>query len=143
MKRFGYYNNDLNNLFECYAQVSPELVVEKQLPSYTRQPTTVNRGGISFPGAKFCKVFVQQPSGGADLKYLGRVTSVESDDGEGNTFITSKQGDDTINIITSKQNAQVRVFDNTGAVEDEFTTTLPARYDSNTNEIIIIQTELL
>lgn len=140
MKRFGYYNNDFNNLFECYAKVTP--IVERELPSVNMQRvTTLNKNGHSYPEAKFCKIFVQRPGGGADLTYFGKISSIDSDDGQGNTVITAKDGDKILNVVTTKSNAQVRVISNTGHVDDEFITSLPARFDSSSKDITIIKIE--
>ena len=52
MKRFGRYDNDFNNLFECYSKVSPGLIVERELPSATREVLSDTIGGTSFNGLK-------------------------------------------------------------------------------------------
>ena len=140
MKRFGYYNDDFNNLFECYAKVTP--IVERDLPSANMQRIpSLNSSGHSYPEAKFCKVFVQRPGGGADLTYFGKITGIDSDDGQGNTIITAKDGERVLNVITTKSNAQVRVISNTGEVDDEFITSIPARFDPSSKDITIIKIE--
>jgi hypothetical protein len=144
MKRFGMYNDDFKNMFECYSRVSPEIVMENTLPSMSRKSTpAINPVGHSFPGAKFCKIFIQQPGRGADLRHLGKVTRIESDDGEGNTVISAEEGDKTLNVVTTESGAQVRMIDSTGKVENEFVTNVAPRFDSSTKEITIIHIEQL
>jgi hypothetical protein len=144
MKRFGMYNDDFKNMFECYSRVSPEIVAERTLPSMNRKtPPAINPVGHSFPGAKYCKIFIQQPGRGADLRHLGKVNRVESDDGEGNTVISSSEQNITLNVVTTETGAQVRIIDSTGRVENEFVTNIAPRFDNSTKEITIIHIEQL
>jgi hypothetical protein len=138
MKRFGRYNNDFNGLFECYAKVGT--IVERDLPSITRElegPST----GDSFPGAQYVKIFIQKIGRGADLAHLARINSIDSDNGDGGAVISGEDGDKKIHIITTKDSTQVRVVDIAGAIENDFITPTPTRYDNNSKEITIIQVE--
>ena len=138
MKRFGKYDNDFNNLFECYSKVGT--IVERELPSVSRASMT-SISGDSFPGAKFIKVFIQKTGRGADLAHLAKVASIDSDDGDGGTVLTGHDGDKKLHIITTKKNAQVKTVDDIGNIENDFVTTAPVRYDNDLKEIIIIQVE--
>lgn len=131
-------------MFECYSRVSPEILTERTLPSVARKsPPAINPVGHSFPGAKYCKIFIQQPGRGADLRHLGTVTRVESDDGEGNTVISASEQDTELNIITTETGAQVRLVDSTGNIENEFVTNIAPKFDNSTKEITIIHIEQL
>lgn len=142
MKRFGMYNNDFNNLFECYAKVSPGLVLERDLPSQTRKKVTLSTGD-SFPKIKRVKIFIQRPGRGADLAHTINIKSIDSDNHDGGAFITGTEHDKIFNVITTKTNAQVRVIDTQGNVENEFVTAVQPKYDSNTGELSIIHIETL
>lgn len=139
MKRFGMYNNDFNNLFECYSQVNT-MIVERELPSVTRVPVTTNSGERSFPGLKYVKIFTQKPSRGADMTSLSSVSAIESDDGKGGVIITSKDGDKTVNVIisTADKSCHVKISGQSGEIEDEFITTIPVKFDSENKELSII-----
>jgi len=138
MKRFGRYNNDFTNLFECYSQVGT--VTERKLPSIERVPTGVSTGN-SFPGAKFIKVFIQRIGRGADLTHLAKIDSIDSDDGNGGAILTGEDGDKQLHITTTKDSTQVRIVDKTGTIENDFITTTPVRYDDKSKEITVIQVE--
>ena len=142
MKRFGMYNEDFNNLFDCYARVSPGLVVERQLPSETRKPVSIG-GGDSFPRVNKVKIFIQRPGRGADLAHVIDIKSVDSDNHDGGVMITGTEGDRLFNINTTKVNAQVRVIDSQGNIENEFVTNVQPKYDSNTRELSVIHVEAL
>ena len=138
MKRFGKYDNDFNNLFECYSKVGT--IVEGGLPSLSRQPAGVSTGD-SFPGAKYIKIFIQKTGRGADLAHLADVDSIDSDDGDGGSVLIGRDGSKKLHIITTKNNAQVKTVDVDGNIESDFVTTAPVRYDADNKEIIIIQVE--
>jgi len=138
MKRFGRYNSDFTNLFECYSQVGT--VTERKFPS-TSIGIDGASSGISFPGAEFIKVFIQQAGRGADLTHLAKISSIDSDDGDGGSIITGVEGDKQLHIVTTKDNAQVRVVGSAGDIENEFVTITPIRYDDKNKEIVIIQVE--
>lgn len=139
MKRFGTYESDFANLFECYAQVNKSVVMERDLPSISRGiniPTSKN--GSSFKGLKFVKIFIQQTGQGADLIHLAKLKSIDSDDGEGSVIITTIEGDDTIQIVINKDNSQVKVVDSQGNVENDFVTSIAPRFDEDSGELTII-----
>ena len=69
MKRFGRYDNDFNALFECYSLVNSDVVVERELPSVSRQKST-KISGESFPGLKKVKIFIQKPKQSYQKNYL-------------------------------------------------------------------------
>lgn len=144
MKRFGMYNNDFNNLFECYSKVN-SMIVERELPSVTREPVNTNSGKASFPGARFLKIFTQKPGMGADMTMLGKISSVDSDDGEGSVILTAQDGDKTINATISSQSRQchIKVLSGIGEIEDDFITSIPARFDSEQKDITIINIQEL
>jgi hypothetical protein len=143
MKRFGRYDNDFNNLFECYSKVSPGLIVERELPSATREILSDTIGGTSFNGLKNVKVFLQRPGRGADLSHLINLKSVDSDDGDGGAILTGSEDDKTFNIVTNKKSAQVKMIDQQGNVENDFVTNISPRFDGSTGELTIIQVEEL
>ena len=142
MKRFGMYNEDFNNLFECYSRVSPGLVAERALPSQTRQPISLGSGD-SFPQLKRIKIFIQRPGRGADLAHTIEIKSIDSDNHDGGVVITGTEHDKLFNVITTKTNAQVRVIDSQGNVENDFVTSVKPKYDTNTKELSIIHVEAL
>ena len=82
MKRFGYYDNDFNKLFECYERVTGDLVTEN-LPSELRELKQSQNSGTSYPGLDMVKVFHQKRGRGADLIHQIDVSKIESDNGEG------------------------------------------------------------
>lgn len=140
MKRFGTYESDFANLFECYAQVNKSIVVERDLPSVSRSvniPT--NSKEPSFRGLKFIKIFLQRAGQGADLIHLAKLKSIDSDDGEGSTIITGTENDDTIQIVVNKKSAQVKVVDSQGNIENDFVTSIAPGFDNESGELTIIQ----
>jgi hypothetical protein len=141
MKRFGRYDNDFSNLFECYNQVTG-VVSEKQLPSQTRN-INLSSKDRSFPGLERIKVFVQKHGRGADLMHMINVTSVGSDDGDGGTILTGQENDKTFHMSTTKDNAHLKIVDAQGNVENDFVTNVKPRYDTSTNELTIIHVENL
>jgi len=139
MKRFGTYESDFANLFECYAQVNKSVVIERDLPSVSRSiniPT--NKKGSSFKGLKFVKIFLQRTGQGADLIHLAKLKSIDSDDGQGSTIITASENDDTIQIVINKKSAQVKVVDQQGNIENDFVTGIAPRFDEESGELTII-----
>jgi hypothetical protein len=141
MKRFGKYDNDFNALFECYSQVN-SMVMERQLPSETREPTSISTGD-SFPGIKRVKLFIQKPGRGADLANLINVSRIDSDDGQNGSIISGSEGEKTFNIATTQKTAQVKMIDSQGNIENDFVTTVAPRYDSGSGELTIIHVETL
>ena len=73
MKRFGMYNDDFSNLFECYSQVNGDTTPELVVP---RPTVGIISEKLTYPGARFVKVFTQKPGRGADLSTLGNIKSV-------------------------------------------------------------------
>ena len=142
MKRFGRYDNDFNNLFECYSKVNKSFVIERQLPSETRQPITTLTGD-SYPGIKHVKIFIQRPGRGADLAHLVKINSIDSDNGESGAILSGIEGDKTFHMSTTDTNAQVKVVDSQGNLENDFVTTVAPKYASGTGELSIIHVETL
>lgn len=144
MKRFGMYNNDFNNLFECYSKVN-SMIVERELPSVTRGSVNTNAGEQTFPGAKFLKIFTQKPGMGADMTSLGKITSIDSDDGEGGVILTARDGEKTINATISSPSKQchIKIISPAGEIEDDFVTNVDARFDSEQKDITIINIQEL
>lgn len=138
MKRFGMYNDDFTNLFECYSKVGT--IMERELPSVKRKAMSVS-STPSFDNASVVKIFIQKPGRGADLAHLAKIVSVDSDDGEGGVILTCKEGDKTIQLSTTPENAQVKIVSQSGDIEDNFITTLPVRFDSDSGELTVIQVE--
>lgn len=135
------YDNDYNNLFECYGQINRSVVVENRpLPSSTRETVSLP-AGISFPDLKVVKIFTQKPGRGADLTNVIDVKSIDSDDHDGGVIVTGTEGDKNFNIITTKKTAQIKMIDNLGNIEDEFITNVAPRYSNR--ELIIIHVEEL
>lgn len=142
MKRFGTYDNDFNNLFECYNKVNKNIVVERSLPSETRQPITTLTGD-SFPGIKHVKIFIQRPGRGADLAHLVNINSIDSDNGESGAILSGTEGEKSFHMSTTDTNAQVKVVDSQGNLENDFVTTIAPKYDSKSGELTIIHVETL
>lgn len=141
MKRFGMYNNDFNNLFECYAKVNKQLVVES-LPSETRKATTISTGD-SYPGLKQIKIFIQKPGRGADLTNIINVKSIDSDNGNGGAIISGDENDRTFHLVTTDKNAQVKTIDQQGTLENDFVTNVAPKFDQSKGELSIIHVEHL
>lgn len=144
MKRFGMYDNDYNNLFECYNQVAGVIneAPIRQLPSETREQSTSNKGD-SFPGIKQIKVFVQKPGRGADLMNMINVSSVDSDDHEGGAIISGNENDRNFHVSTTKKSAQIKTIDRLGNIENDFVTNIEPRFDPKSGELTIIHVEEL
>ena len=144
MKRFGMYDNDFNNLFECYTKVTGVIneAPIRQLPSETRDTNTSSKGD-SFPGLKQIKVFVQKPGRGADLMNMISVSSVDSDDRDGGAVISGNEHDRNFHVSTTKKSAQIKTIDRMGNVENDFVTNIEPRFDPNTGELTIIHVEEL
>ena len=138
MKRFGMYNDDFTNLFECYSRVGT--VVERELPSVERKAVSVS-STPSFENASVVKIFIQKPGQGADLAHHAKIISVDSDDGEGGVILTCKEGDKTIQLSTTPESVQVKIVSQSGDIENNFITTLPVRFDSKLGELTVIQVE--
>jgi len=143
MKRFGRYNNDFNNLFECYAKVSPGLVAERTLPSETRKPIDLSSREPSYPDVKQVKVFIQRHGRGADLAHVIKAKNIDSDDGDGGVILSGTEGEKIFNIVTNKKSAQVKTIDSQGNIENDFVTNIAPRFDSENKELTIIHVEEL
>lgn len=143
MKRFGMYNNDYNNLFECYNKVCGEVITEFQLPSETREKNTRQVTGNSFPDLKKIKIFHQKFGRGADLVHQVDLKRIDSDDGAGGVILTGSENDKLFNIVTNKKTAQVKLIDRTGQEENNFVTNVEPRFDPETKELSIIQIDEL
>lgn len=138
MKRYGKYYEQYNGLFDAYQAVrGVNTIVED---THVVSPKKNNR---SFPGIKFVKIFTQRKGLGADLTHVGKVENVLSDDGVGSTVMTAVDNDKKLQIVATNNNTQVRVVDSSGRVEDEFVTTVPARYDDEKFSMSIINIQEL
>lgn len=139
MKRFGKYDSQYTGLFDAYATVNPtirEVVhIERTYNEAAKNP--------SFPGIKFVKIFLQKAGRGADLIHLGKVVSVDSDDGQGNTIISATDDMKNLHITLAGKTAQVKIVDPKGFLENEFVTTTPVRFDGDKKELTIINIEEL
>tara|TARA_B100002019_G_scaffold263569_1_gene251727 strand:- start:1592 stop:2020 length:429 start_codon:yes stop_codon:yes gene_type:complete len=142
MKRFGRYDNDFNALFECYNLVNPDVVVERELPSVSRQKNTTS-SGESFPGLKKIKIFVQKPGRGADLMHMIDLKTIDSDDSDGGTVISGKESDKNFHMITTKKSAQIKTVDDQGQLENDFVTNIAPKFDRTSGELTIIHVEHL
>ena len=138
MKRFGRYDNDFNGLFECYARVAGDVMNEVTIHQ-VREDSKISTG-TTYPGLKFVKIFKQMKGRGADMAYLGKVQSIDSDNGEGGVIMTATEGDQTIHVATTDDNADITVSID-GETIEKFKTTTPVRFDSESKELTIIQTE--
>ncbi len=143
MKRFGMYNDDFNGLFECYAKVSPGLVVERTLPSETRRTVDLSTKSSSYADIKQVKVFIQRHGRGADLAHVIKTKTVDSDDGDGGVILSGIEGEKNFNITTNKKSAQVKMIDSQGNIENDFVTNIAPRFDDNNKELTIIHVEEL
>lgn len=137
MKRFGRYDNDFSNLFECYCDVN------QQLRERNFTITESKYGSTSYPDLDNVKVFIQRPGRGADLIHQINLQSINSDDGDMNTMLTGKEGDKTFNITTTPESAQVKTVDIAGNIENDFVTRIKPKFDSDKKELIIIHVEEL
>ena len=133
MKRFGTYDSKYNSLFKTYEKVNPSLYREAFIPIVQEKSL-----GVSYPDLKYVKIFLQKAGRGADLSHYGKVISIDSDDGKGNTIITAKDDNKILNIIVTSSSAQVKIIDDSGYVENEFITNVKPRYSSEQNELSII-----
>ena len=130
MRRFGTNDNDFYHMAMCYENVN------------TRKRVVVeNKSGPSFGDIEMIKIYKQRMNAGADLIFMGKDVVVDSDDGNGGTVLTAKESGKMIHVATTKSNAQVKVVGVDGKIEDEFTTTLPPKYNNERSELIIIQVE--
>ena len=142
MKRFGRYDNDFNALFECYSMVNSDVVVERELPSVSRQKST-KISGESFPGLKKVKIFIQKPGRGADLMHVIDLKTIDSDDSDGGTVISGSESDKNFHMSTTKKSAQVKTVDDQGQLENDFVTNIAPKFDKSTGELTIIHVEHL
>lgn len=131
MKRFGTNDNDYYHMAMCYENVN------------TRKRVVIveSKSGPSFGEIKMIKIYKQRMNAGADLIFLGKDVVVDSDDGNGGTVLTARESGKMIHVATTKSNAQVKVVGVDGKIEDEFTTTLPPKFNNERSELIIIQVE--
>ena len=143
MKRFGMYNNDFNNLFECYNKVCGDVITEFKLPSEIRNSNKKQITGNSFPELQKIKIFHQKFGRGADLIHQVDIKRIDSDDGDGGVILTGSEDDKIFNIITNKKTAQVRLIDKTGQEENNFVTNVEPRFDPESKELSIIQIDEL
>jgi hypothetical protein len=133
MKRYGMYNNDFTNLFECYERTHTDVKLKTPV-FFTEQATNP-----SFPGLQHVKIFIIRPQGGADLTHWGKDVTVESDNGQGGVVLTCKEDDGTlIHVTTSEENADVTVSRG-GAVVDQFRTVSPVKFKNDVLTIIFKQ----
>lgn len=133
MKRYGMYNNDFNNLFECYERTHTDIKLMTPL-TFTEQASEP-----SFPGLQHVKIFIIRPQGGADLTHWGKNVTIESDNGNGGAILTCTEDDGTlIHVTTSQDNARV-VVSRGDAVVDQFQTVSPVKFDDGVLTIIFKQ----
>lgn len=141
MKRFGMYNNDFQNLFECYSRVNGT-ISEMQLPSTRRHTIDTTDGEPSFPGARILKIFTMRPGGGADLTHEADEIHIRSDDGSGGVILSATDRDGRtydISLISKPESrCEVKSYDSTGGGEMSFKTNVPIRYDPVAKDITII-----
>lgn len=136
MKRFGTYESDFANLFECYTRVNTTLV-ERSLPSDVRKMSTVTTG-LSFEDLQVIKIYQAKLSGGGELTHVCKGVSIQSDDGAGNVIISCKNQDKlNVQIVTSDNNTTVRLIYPTGE-ETKFDTSTPLQYDKSSGVLTII-----
>lgn len=135
MKRYGKYHSQYNGLFDAYRAVTGDSVINIHEKMRVVDPV---KGRESYPGIKYIKVFVEPKGRGANFVYLGKVTRVLSDDGEGGTVINAVYNDKTLNITTTQDSTKVTVTDSSARVEDMFVTTIPTRFDAEKKEMMII-----
>ena len=140
MKRFGMYNDDFSNLFECYSQVNGDTTPELVVP---RPTVGIISEKLTYPGARFVKVFTQKPGRGADLSTLGNIKSIDSDDGQGGVIISAMDGEKGVDVVMADDQCHVKIIDSKGAVEDQFITNIPVRFDKEQKEITIINIQEL
>ena len=57
MKRFGRYDNDFNGLFECYAQVTGDVMNENMIHRVYEDSKIST--GTTYDGLKYVKIFKQ------------------------------------------------------------------------------------
>lgn len=142
MKRYGKYYSQYNGLFDAYKAVSGGANYFEREPQ-SRTLVVEASGEPSFPGIKYVKIFLQKLGRGADLIHLGKVENVFSDDGKGSTVISAKEDGHAIDIISTDKSVQVKIIDNTGRIENEFVTNIPAKYDNEKNTMTVINIEEL
>lgn len=144
MKRFGMYNSDFNNLFECYAQVNSQ-IVERRLPAGLRKSLTdTTSKQPSFPGINNVFVVMTSPHTKSVPvpAYECDDVVVNSDDGNGTAVITARDENrgKTLNIIVSNQQAYVKVYsgDSGDSPEREFETRDGITWNPSKGDLIII-----
>ena len=74
------------------------------------------------------------------MAYLGKVESIDSDNGKGGVILTAADGDQTIHVATAGGGADIKVSVD-GETVDQFQTSTPVKFDSESKELTIIQTE--
>ena len=125
MKRYFFYEQEQQSLMDVYESVYRPRV--KALPVISE--------AIDH-GIKSVKIFTQQPGRGADLTFHGRSVAVLSDDGDQGMVLNAMDNEHTVQVITTKEGAQVKIVGQDGLVVDEFVTKIAPRYGDG--EITII-----
>ena len=123
MKRFGMYNNDFNDLFECYEQVTG-VVTERDLPKYRgSSPVSVNIDSSfgDINNLSIQKVKNKRPVEDQISKsYVAKNVTVISDDGQGGIILSGETDDGYIlhiTVVYNDQTASVVVTRDGGEME--------------------------
>jgi len=127
MKRYFLYEQEQQSLMDVYESVY--------------RPRTSSLPIVSEAiehNIRTVKIFTQQPGRGADLTFFGKNVSVLSDDGDNGMVLNAEDGDRTIQIVTTKTSAQVKVVGQDGLVVDEFVTKIAPRYGDGELTVINI-----
>lgn len=127
MKRYFFYEQEQQSLMDVYESVYRPRV--GAIPVITE--------AIDHD-IKSVKIFTQQPGRGADLTFHGRNVTVLSDDGDNGIILNAVDNDRVIQIVTTKDSAQVKILGNDGLVIDEFVTNIAPRYGDGEVTIINI-----
>lgn len=140
MKRFGTYNEDFANLFECYAKVNT-MMSEVTLPSLNRKHAPTFNKTPSYDGLKVIKIMQHRPSGGAEFTHACKLLSVDHDDGQGNVILTAEdQNKRKVQITISGNSTIVKFLHSTGSVV-EVQTSIPVMFDETSGELTIVNSQ--
>ena len=125
MKRYFFYEQEQQSLMDVYDSVYKPRVSSLPVISEAIEHDI-----------KTIKIFTQQPGRGADLTFFGKNVSVLSDDGDRGMVLNAVDGSRTIQVVTTKDSAQVKIVGQDGLVVDEFVTKIAPRYGDS--ELVII-----
>ena len=124
-------DNDVNSLSDVYSNIyKPQVTINES--------ANIIEEDIDFSKVKYIEVYEDGATGGANLKYKGKVSSIGSDDGCGGVVLTAKDGKKQINICATGGSLQVGVIDSKGHEEYSFTTTIQPIHDVEEEELRII-----